>query len=53
MIAESEDDGNSDLCFSWVILVYISSMASVETFWDAGHKITGHDVGGSLSLGYR
>jgi hypothetical protein len=28
-------------------------MASVETFWEAGHKITGHDVDGSLSLGYR
>lgn len=28
-------------------------MALVETFWKAGHKITGHDLDGSLSLGYR
>ena len=28
-------------------------MASVETFWKAGHKITGHDIDGSLSTGYR
>ena len=28
-------------------------MASYETFWTAGHMITGHDVDGSLSLGYR
>lgn len=28
-------------------------MASVGTFWTAGHKISGHDVNGSLSLGYR
>lgn len=36
--------------FFSVILVYISSMLSVETFWDAGHKVTGNDVDGSLSL---
>ncbi len=29
------------------------SMASVDTFWIVGHKITKHDVEGSLSLGYR
>jgi len=28
-------------------------MASVETFWKAGHKITGHDIDGSLNTGYR
>ena len=28
-------------------------MASVETFWRLGHTITGHDLNGSLSLGYR
>lgn len=33
--------------------VYFLSMASVETFWKAGHKITGHDIDGSLNTGYR
>ena len=28
-------------------------MACVETFWDIGHKITGHNTNGSLSTGYR
>jgi hypothetical protein len=28
-------------------------MASVDTFWSLGHKITKHDMEGSISLGYR
>lgn len=28
-------------------------MASTETFWRLGHKITGHDTDRSISLGYR
>ncbi len=28
-------------------------MASIETFWRLGHKITGHDEEGSICLGYR
>ena len=28
-------------------------MASAETFWRLGHNITGHDVEGSISKGYR
>jgi hypothetical protein len=28
-------------------------MTSVEIFWKAGHKITGHNTNGSLTTGYR
>ena len=28
-------------------------MASIETFWRLGHKITGYELEGSLSVGYR
>ena len=28
-------------------------MASVDTFWNVGHKITRHNMKGSISLGYR
>ncbi len=28
-------------------------MALIETFWTAGHKISGHDCNQSLSTGYR
>lgn len=28
-------------------------MASAETFWRLGHKITRHDMDGSITLGYR
>ena len=28
-------------------------MASIETFWILGHKATGHELEGSLSVGYR
>lgn len=28
-------------------------MASVDTFWNLGHKITRHDTNGSIGLGYR
>ena len=29
------------------------SMALIETFWESGHTITGHNTGGSLTVGYR
>ena len=28
-------------------------MASIETFWRLGHKITGYELEGSLSVGYK
>ena len=28
-------------------------MASVETFWNLGHRITKHDLEGSITVGYR
>ena len=28
-------------------------MVSSDTVWNIGHKITGHDLKGSLSMGYR
>ena len=28
-------------------------MMNTETFWSAGHKITRHNVDGSLTMGYR
>lgn len=28
-------------------------MASIETFWNIGHKITGHDIEGSRAMGFR
>ena len=39
----------------YALLVNFSvfSMASVNTFWSLGSKITKHDMEGSISLGYR
>ena len=39
--------------FLFVIKHFIKTMASAETFWRLGHKITRHDIDGSLTLGYR
>ena len=39
--------------FLFVIENFIKTLASAETFWRLGHKITRHDIDGSLTLGYR
>ena len=48
----------NNVTVSFVIVSYFSvhytlSMASIDTFWRLGHKITGYELEGSLSVGYR
>ena len=50
---KSGNNWEDDVLFPQFFFCKLSLMASSEIFWNLGHKITGHNLYGSRSMGYR